>query len=83
MQNSEKGKEEQLKQDINQKEQEIQRGVLKIDHLENDTKIMNGKIEQLRSDCRQQEKTKKDLAEQLRFQFWARKTFTTFVWKFD
>ena len=42
--------------------------MLKIDHLENDTKIMNGKIEQLRSDCRQQEKTKKDLAEQLRFQ---------------
>ena len=63
-----KGKEEQARQEINQKDQEIQRGVLKIDHLENDTRIMTGKIEQLRSDCRQQEKTKKDLAEQLRFQ---------------
>ena len=40
---------------------------MKIDHLENDTKIMSGKIEQLRSDFRTQEKVKKDLAEQVRY----------------
>ena len=63
-----KGASEKLREELNHREQEIQRGAMKIEHLENDTRIMNGKIEQLRADCRQQEKNKKDLAEQLRFQ---------------
>ena len=59
---------ERLKEDINQKDQEIQRFSMKIDHLENDNKILSRKIEDTRSEFKQLENSKKDMAEQIRFQ---------------
>ena len=44
-----------------------QRHLIRIQHFEEDEKIMKGRIDQLRSDYRQQEKVKKEIVDQLKF----------------
>jgi len=48
-------------------ESQRQRDTIRIQHFEEDEKIMKGRIEQLRTDYRQQEKIKKELADQVKY----------------
>lgn len=50
-----------------EQESQRQRDAIRVQHFEEDEKIMKGRIEQLRSDYRQQEKIKKELVDQLKY----------------
>merc|ERR1712227_245298 len=52
---------------LNEEESQRQRHLIRIQHFEEDEKIMKGRIDQLRSDYRQQEKVKKEIVDQLKF----------------